>query len=172
MARFQSTNDEFKKLKEGLINDVKIMQTQYVNSQKQLKLAEEIIQKTKEEYKKLNDKYIKLENYKAKCEKYIKYLQNENSDIQLKLNSLYEQLQEQNNHSKYQNSQNTSNNYYRLRKYKEEEKEEEEEQNEEEQNEEEEEDITEIENKNLITETKLNRGPPRKKIKKGISHFI
>ena len=49
MDRFQSTSDEFKKIKEGLINDIKIMQTQHVNSQKQLKVAEEILQKTKEE---------------------------------------------------------------------------------------------------------------------------
>ena len=70
------------------------MQTQHVNSQNQLKLAEEILQKTKKEYKKLNDEYLKLENYKNKCEKYISYLREENNDIQLKLNKLYEERQQ------------------------------------------------------------------------------
>ena len=156
MARFQSTNDEFKKIKDGLMNDVKIMQTQHANSQKQLKIAEEIVQKTKEDYKKLNGEYIKSENYKNKCEKYIKYLQDENTNIQLKLNNLYEERQQQQTHNKYRNNRNTSNNYYQL-KNKEEEGEEEEVEN-----------ITESE----ITETKPNRAPPRKKVKKGISNFI
>ena len=163
MARFQSTNDEFKKIKAGLMNDIKIMQTQHVNSQKQLKIAEEIVQRTKEEYKKLNDDYIKLEKYKNKCEKYIKYLQDENSNIQLKLNSLYEERQQQQTHNKYRNNRNTSNNYYRLKN-----KEEEEEEEKEEEEEEEVENITESE----ITEEKPNRAPPRKKVKKGISNFI
>ena len=138
------------------MNDVKIMQIQHANSQKQLKIAEEIVQKTKEEYKKLHGEYIKLENYKNKCEKYIKYLQDENTNIQLKLNNLYEERQQQQTHNKYRNNRNTSNNYYQL-KNKEEEGEEEEVEN-----------ITESE----ITETKPNRAPPRKKVKKGISNFI
>ena len=153
MAKFESTSDEFKKIKEGLINDIKIMQTQYINSQKQLKLAEEIVQKTKKEYQKLNDEYVKLENYKNKCEKYISYLREENSDIQLKLNKLYEEKQQQRNTFKRANLNN-----YRWKKKQEEE-------------EEEEENITE--DLPLISEKKQNNPPPRKKPKKkGISNFI
>ena len=167
MARFQSTSNEFKKVKEGLMNDIKIMQTQHINSQKQLKIAEEILNKTKEEYKKLNNEYVKLENYKNKCEKYITYLRNENSDIQLKLNKLYEERQTQQSRNTFKRAK--SNNYHWNKIREEEQDEENQEQDEEEV--EEEEYITE--DVPLKSETKQNKPPPKKKLKKkGISNFI
>ena len=178
MSRFNSTNEEFSKLKEGLINDLKIIKTEYDNSQKKLKVAEEILRKSKIEYQKLNDEYTKLIDYKNKCEKFIQYLQDENNKSMQKLNNLYEKQQ---NYNKYGSDENNLNRYYRLQKKdnekikeKEEEEEEELEENEEEdEQEEEEEDITE--QQPLIIKKKANRPPPnkiRKKIKKGISNFI
>ena len=112
MNRFNSANEEFNKIKSELINDLKIIQTEYANSQKKLKIAEEILQKTKMEYKKLNDEYTKLVDYKNKCEKFIQYLQGENNKSMQKLNNLYEKQQ---NHNKYRNNRNNySNNYYQL----------------------------------------------------------
>ena len=43
MNRFNSANEEFNKLKQELVNDLKTIQTEYVNSQKKLKMAEEIV---------------------------------------------------------------------------------------------------------------------------------
>ena len=96
MSRLNSTNEEFNKIKDGLINDIKIIQTEQANSQKKLKLAEEIAQKTKTEYKKLNDEYIKLEHYKNKCEKFIQHLQGENSNLTQKLSNLHKKQQNNN----------------------------------------------------------------------------
>ena len=180
MNRFNSANEEFNKIKDELINDLKIIQTEYANSQKKLKIAEEILQKTKMEYKKLNDEYTKLVDYKNKCEKFIQHLQGENNKSMQKLNNLHEKQQ---NHNKYKNNRNNLNKYYQLQKKHNEKLEEEEEKQEEEQEEEEleeeeleeEEDITEHENHPLIIKKKANRPPPnkiRKKIKKGISNFI
>ena len=173
MSRLNSTNEEFNKIKDGLINDIKIIQTEQANSQKKIKLAEEIVQKTKTEYKKLNDEYIKLENYKNKCEKYIQHLQGENSNLTQRLSSLQKKLQN-NNNNKY-----TRSNYYQLQNKNSEELESEEEKEEEEEEEqgyenelEQEEDITENETHPLITKNKPNKPPPKKKIKKGISNFI
>ena len=173
MSRLNSTNEEFNKIKDGLINDIKIIQTEQANSQKKIKLAEEIVQKTKTEYKKLNDEYIKLENYKNKCEKYIQHLQGENSNLTQRLSSLQKKLQN-NNNNKY-----TRSNYYQLQNKNSEEFESEEEEKEEEEEEqgyenelEQEEDITENETHPLITKNKPNKPPPKKKIKKGISNFI
>ena len=165
MSRFTSTNEEFNKIKEGLINDIKIIQTQHGDSQKKLKIAEEIVQKTKVEYKKLNDEYIKLQKYKEKCENYINYLRDENSKIVLKLNKLYEEQQQSNK------KQSNTNNYRRLRNLKLNPPQEEEEEEEEEDSTQEdiEEDIT---NQHLLV--KKNKPPPNKirKVKKGISKFI
>ena len=123
-----NTTQEFNKIRDELMRDLKIIQTEYANSEKKLKMAEEIIKKTKDEYKKLNGKNIKLVHYKNKCEKYIQYLQDENSGLVLKLNSLYEkqqqQQQEQQNYNKYKN---TRNNYQLLDQQEEEEEQEEEE---------------------------------------------
>ena len=65
-----TVNDEFDKIKSELTRDLQIIQTEYANTQKKLKIAEEIFQKSKQEYKKLNDEYNKLIQYKDKCEKY------------------------------------------------------------------------------------------------------
>ena len=164
MNTFNSTNQEFNKIREELVKDLKIIQTEYVNSQKKLKMAEDIIKKTKIEYKKLNDEYVKLVDYKDKCEKFIQYLQGENNKSIQKLNNLYEK-QQQNHNNKYRNIQN---NYQLQEKHAErlldqQEHEEEEEQEEEEQEQEEEEDITE---KPLITKKKANRPSPNKIRKK------
>ena len=173
MTAFNSTNQEFNKIREELVKDLKIIQTEYVNSQKKLKMAEEIIKKTKVEYKKLNDKYVKLLDYKDKCEKFIQYLQSENNKSIQKLNNLYER-QQQNHNNKYKNIRN---NYQlqakgaeRLIDQQEDQEEEEkveqeelEQEQEEQEEEEEEEDITE---KPLITKKKANRPPPSKIRKK------
>ena len=151
------------------MRDLKIIQTEYANSEKKLKMAEEIIKKTKDEYKKLNGENIKLVHYKNKCEKYIQYLQDENSGLVLKLNSLYEKQQQQQEQQNYNKYKNTRNNYQLL----DQQEEEEEEEQEEEEEKEEEEDITE---KPLINKKKTGGRPPpkkiRKTIKKGISNFI
>ena len=159
MSRFTSINEEFNKIKEGLINDIKIIQAQNTESQKKLKIAEEIVQKTKLEYKKLNDEYIKLQKYKVKCENYIKHLQDEVNRVLLKLNKVYEEQKRQQNNNRV---------YRRLRNIKLDPPQEEEE-DENIQDEEIEEDITE--SQELITK---NKPPPNKirKIKKGISNFI
>ena len=162
MNRFNSANEEFNKIKDELINDLKIIQTEYANSQKKLKIAEEILQKTKMEYKKLNDEYTKLVDYKNKCEKFIQYLQGENNKSMQKLNNLYEQQQ---NHNKYRSNQNNLNKYYQLKK-KDSEKLEEEEEQQQQQQEEEKEDITEHENHPLIIKKKAYRPPPNKIRKK------
>ena len=139
------------------MKDLKIIQTEYVNSEKKLKMAEEIIKKTKMEYKKLNDEYIKLVDYKNKCEKFIQYLQDENSKAIQKLNNIYEkQQQEQNYRNKYKNIRN---NYQLLQ-------ERDAERLLDQQEEEEEEKVGEniSDEKPLITKKKANRPPPRKKI--------
>ena len=164
MNRFNSANEEFNKIKDELINDLKIIQTEYANSQKKLKIAEEILQKTKMEYKKLNDEYTKLVDYKNKCEKFIQYLQGENNKSMQRLNNLYEKQQE--NHNKYRSNRNNLNNYYKSKKIEEEEEGEEPEE-EQEELEEEDEDITEHENNSpLIIKKKANRPPPNKIRKK------
>ena len=153
MSRLSSTNDEFNKVKEALMNDIKIIQTQNSNSQKKLKIAEEIVEKTKVEYKKLNDEYVKLQAYKDKCEKYIKHLQKENTKLQLELNHLYEREQSRRNR-----------NYYRLTPAQQRRQQEQEEED----NFEQDDDVDDI--------TEHEPKPPpnkiRKKIKKGISNFI
>ena len=154
-----TTNQEFNKIKNELMKDLKIIQTEYANSEKKLKIAEEVIKKAKIEYKKLNDDYIKLIGYKNKCEKFIQYLQDENSKAIQKLNNLYEkqqqQQQEQNYNIKYKYIRN---NYQRLLDQQEEQEEEEVEEEEEKQ---EEEDISD--EKPLITKKKANRPQPKKK---------
>ena len=161
MSRLISTNEEFIKLKDALIKDIKIIQTEQANSQKKIKLAEEIVQKTKVEYKKLNDEYIKLESYKNKCEEFIKNLQNENE----KLTQQLRQSKQRNRYNYLVRTQNKN-----TEEFESEQEEEEEENNDIEL---EEEDIT-VQNKArpLITKNKPNKPPPKKKIKKGISNFI
>ena len=39
MSRLNSTNEEFNKIKDGLINDIKIIQTEQANSQKKKKVS-------------------------------------------------------------------------------------------------------------------------------------
>ena len=156
MSRLISTNEEFIKLKDALIKDIKIIQTEQANSQKKIKLAEEIVQKTKVEYKKLNDEYIKLERYKNKCEEFIRNLQNENE----KLTQLLRQSRQRNRYNYLVQTQNK-----KTEKFESEEEEEEKNSD----IELEEEDITENEAHPL---NKPNKPPPKKKIKKGISNFI
>ena len=155
-----TTNQEFNKIKNELMKDLKIIQTEYANSEKKLKIAEEVIKKAKIEYKKLNDDYIKLIGYKNKCEKFIQYLQDENSKVIQKLNNLYEKQQQQQQEQNYNNKyKNIRNNYQRLLDQQEEQEEEEE--VEEEEEEQEEEDISD--EKPLITKKKANRPPPKEK---------
>ena len=129
MNRFNSANEEFNELKQELVNDLKTIQAEYVNSQKKLKMAEEIVQKAKVEYKTLDDEYTKLVDYKNKCEEFIKYLQNENNKLLQKLN-LYEKQQNYNKYGYIKNNVQLQQKH--LEKIQEEESEEEESEEEEE----------------------------------------
>ena len=172
MNRFNSANEEFNKLKQELVNDLKVIQTEYVNSQKKLKMTEEIVQKTKVEYKRLDDEYTKLVDYKNKCEKFIQYLQNENNKLMQKLNNLYGKQENYNKYGYIENNVQLQQKKH-LEKEQEEEEESEEEEEVEDEEQQQEEDITEKQQP-LINKKKVNRPPPNKKrkIKKGISNFI
>ena len=158
-----TVTDKFDKIKNELTRDLQIIQTEYTNSQKKLKLAEEIFQKSKQEYKKLNDEYNKLVQYKDKCEKYIQELKQQINNLQQELNT------KKNHHVKY-SIQHRPRQYYSRQRQEQEEQDEEEEEDNEYEDELYHQDIDEneeyIDNKNIV------KPPPKKKIKKGISKYI
>ena len=146
-----TVTDEFDKIKKELARDLQIIQTEYSNTQKKLKVAEEIFQKSKQEYKKLNDEHSKLIQYKTKCEKYIEELKEQ-------INKLQQELNLERNRFKYSVERRPRQYYRRQRQEEEEEDEYEDELYEDDGNELDVDNIVEL--------------PPKKKLKKGISKYI
>ena len=158
-----TVNDEFEKIKKELSRDLQIIQTEYTNSQKKVKLAEQIFQKSKEEYiklndqyKKLNDEYNKLVQYKDKCEKYIKELKQQNNNLQQEINI-------EKNRFKY-TVRHKPRQFYRRQRQEDDDEYEDELYYE---------DDNDNDNDNIEDEeTVKSIQPPKKKIKKGISNYI